>query len=195
MALSNFFRRKLGVALANHKQADDVADAIDAATAANTAMAVSITALQAVATEANAALSLIDVVKISEQIEMTGAVSIDLGTPIPVGGVVLAISARVDTEVIGDGEGDEAFAHIGIGISSDPNAYGAISNLEADAKLAVIPDWAVLASERTIGLYAVDESGNAVTEGFGSGAVTIEICYIIAKQLDDYVVPPGAEPL
>lgn len=123
---------------------------------------------------------------IDEDVTLTNAVAEDLTEDIPTGAVILSVQANLETLIAGDTTGDDGLTKVGIGISSDPDKYGKTAALTQNSKVDTIPDWAVLASPEDIQVYAVDNSGTAVTEKFvAAGVVRVRIVYAVCNSLDD----------
>lgn len=173
MALSDYLRWLLAVALTHNDAADQLADVIDANTAS--------------VAELDQELDAIDIVTIEATVDVTNAVSTAIATQVPAGAVITAVQSRIDETVVGDASGDNLLAKIGIGTASDPDLFGLSADLVAGTKTAVLPDYAVQASALTVSVYACKTDGSACTEKFeaGSGQVVVVITYRKAKDLPD----------
>jgi hypothetical protein len=128
----------------------------------------------------------LEVKVIDEIVTLTNAAATALTSKLPAGGVVLSSQINLNTAVVGDASGDNGLTKVGVGISSDPDKYGKTAVLTLNAKADVIPDWAVISSEETVGVYATDNDGAAVTEKFvAAGLVRVRIVYLTTNSLDD----------
>lgn len=164
MTVANGTKRKLEVALGNHAAAQEVNAILD---------------------EADAIFDRVDVVTLTEQVTVTNAVKTDMSTAVPAGAVILSVAGRNDTLIEGDGTGDDGLVRVGLGVAGNPDAYG-IGLLTKNVKTGGIPTLAPLGSETTLGVYAADAAGAAVTEKFTAGGkVTISIVYLVPKALPD----------
>jgi len=122
-----------------------------------------------------------------ETITLTNAVADDTNCVIPAGAVILSVQGNLETVVAGDGGGGDAVADIGIGISGgDEDAYAEFGALTKNTKADAIPDWAVLAGETTLAIFALQADGNtAATEEFAAGGkVRIRVVYAVCNSLD-----------
>jgi hypothetical protein len=120
---------------------------------------------------------------------LTNAVSTDTACVIPAGAVILSVQGNLAKAVTGDASGDDLLAKIGIGISGgDEDAYAEFAALTKNTKANGIPDWAVLAAETTIAIFALKADGNtACTEKFtaNADAVRVRVVYAVCNSLDD----------
>lgn len=123
---------------------------------------------------------------IDETVTLTNAASTDLTNVVPAGAVILSAQANLETLVVGDASGDDGLVKVGLGTSGDPDKYGLTADLTKNAKIDTVPDWAVLASSEQLGLYAVDTSGDAVTEKYvGGETVRVRVVFLALNSLDD----------
>ena len=128
----------------------------------------------------------LEVKVIDETVTLTNAVEDDLTETLPAGAVVLSAQLNLETAVTGDASGDDGLDLVGLGTTADPDLLTITSALTKNAKADTIPDWAVLASETTITIKAVDDGGAAVTEKFvAGGIVRARIVYAVPNSLDD----------
>lgn len=119
-------------------------------------------------------------------VTLTNAASTALATALPAGAVILSVQANLEEAVVGDGSGDNGLTKVGIGVSGDPDAYGLSAALTANTKIDKIPSWAALAASTTLGVYACDNAGAAVTEKFVAGStVRVVVTYYELDSLDN----------
>ena len=136
--------------------------------------------------ELDLAFDRIDVVTIEETVTVTNAVKDDLSTTIPAGASIVAVSANLDTTIVGDASGDNLLAKVGIGTSGDPDLLGLTADLVKNTKITKMVTPTPLASTTTIQVGAVKTDGSAATEKFvAGGKVSVKITYLIPKALPD----------
>ncbi len=102
-----------------------------------------------------------------------------LTAKLPAGAVVLSAQANIQAAITGGG----TTAKLGVGIASDPDKYGKTSALTKNAKITTLPDWAVIASEETVGLYACAADGSAGDTALTVGSARVRIVFLVAVDL------------
>ncbi len=123
---------------------------------------------------------------IDEVVTLTAAVKTALTNTVPSGAVIVSVQANNNSLVVGDGTGDDGLIKVGIGIDADPNKYGMSADLVKNHKTNTLPAHAVLSGAETIGVYAVDTAGDAVTEKFvAGGLVRVRIVFFALASLDN----------
>jgi hypothetical protein len=128
----------------------------------------------------------LEVWALDEIVTLTNAVKTALAATIPAGAVIICAQANIKVAVTGDASGDNGLVKIGIGIDADPDKYGLSAVLTKNAKIDKIPAHAVLSGAETVGVYAVDTAGAAVTEKFvAGGEVRVRFTYHLPNSLDN----------
>lgn len=136
--------------------------------------------------EVDLLLDRVDLVTIEETVTLTNNAAVNLTATVPAGAAILAVSANLDTLIVGDASGDNAMTKVGIGTSGDPDLLGLTADLVKNTKITKMVTPTALASTTTLQIGATNNAGAAVTEKFvAGGIVSVKVTYAMAKALPD----------
>lgn len=103
----------------------------------------------------------------------------ELTAQLPTNAVLLCIQANIESALTGGG----TTAKVGLGTSSDPDAYGKTSVLTKDAKITTVPAHAVIASPTTLRLSSCAADGSAGNTALTVGSVRVRYTYRVPVDL------------
>jgi len=120
-----------------------------------------------------------------EDVDLTdaGAKYVAMSNALPSGAVILSVQANIETLV----EAGGTTVKVGIGVQDgDMDEYGLSGDLLQNTKIDTIPDWAVLAAEKTLHVCGCTTDGSALGDtNLSAGLVRVRIVYLALNSLDD----------